>query len=117
MPESGAYGSVRGALSNERPYRDQRGGHPSFEEGRIRCRQSGEWIENPTQVEMQARMHDSCIREVPNREYPSHEDASEPRDFGSDFWEHSEDDLFEIDPDSGECSDEDERDGRFDDWS
>ena len=22
MPESGAYGSVRGALSNERPYRD-----------------------------------------------------------------------------------------------
>ena len=23
MPESGAYGSVRGALSNERPYRDR----------------------------------------------------------------------------------------------
>jgi hypothetical protein len=24
MPESGTYGSVRGALSNERPYRDVR---------------------------------------------------------------------------------------------
>jgi hypothetical protein len=24
MPESGTYGSVRGALSNERPYRDRR---------------------------------------------------------------------------------------------
>jgi hypothetical protein len=23
MPESGTYGSVRGALSNERPYRDR----------------------------------------------------------------------------------------------
>jgi hypothetical protein len=27
MPELGPYGSVRGALSNERPYRDQR---PSY---------------------------------------------------------------------------------------
>jgi hypothetical protein len=25
MPESGTYGSVRGALRNERPYRDLRG--------------------------------------------------------------------------------------------
>jgi hypothetical protein len=29
MPESGPYGSVRGALSNERPYRDPQSSVPA----------------------------------------------------------------------------------------
>jgi len=31
MPESGTYGSVRGALSNERPYRDKKGLAPMLD--------------------------------------------------------------------------------------
>jgi hypothetical protein len=38
MPESGTYGSVRGALSNERPYRD-----PAFAGMTSQSVQSGEY--------------------------------------------------------------------------